>query len=167
LGKEYTNGLYIPRGALPGLEEVLSMRKANKLSAAAITMRKHPKSLKFSGPLSIDPSAILEESVYYQGPLRDLCGYAPNNVNTMAVLALSSGLGMDRVHATLIADPRLEHHITEVSLFGEGPPESRYSLDLIRRSPAGAGAVTSSATFDSFLASMVRAHGKGTGVHFC
>jgi aspartate dehydrogenase len=167
LEKEHAHGLYIPRGALPGLEEVLSMREADKIHAASITMRKHPKSLKFSGPLSVDPQKIKGEEIYYQGPLRDLCGYAPNNVNTMAVLALSSGLGMDRVHATLIADPRLVHHITEVSLYGAGDTDTRYSLDLIRKSPAGAGAVTSSATFDSFLASMLRAHGKGTGMHFC
>lgn len=161
------HGIYIPRGALPGLEEVLSMKNANKLHAASITMRKHPKSLKFSGPLPEGHQHSGTPVTYYQGPLRELCGYAPNNVNTMAVLALSSGLGMDKVQATLIADTTLEHHITEVSLFGPGEPNTRYSLELIRKSPAGAGAVTSSATFDTFLASMIRATGQGTGLHFC
>ena len=162
----HTNGLYIPRGALPGLEEVISMRDAQKLHAASITMRKHPDSLKYTGPLQ-ENLREQGETIYYQGALRELCGYAPNNVNTMAVLALASGLGMDNVQATLIANPQLEHHITEVSLFGAGDPEKRYSLELIRKSPAGAGAVTSTATFDSFLASMLKAHGKGSGVHFC
>ena len=161
------NGVYIPRGALPGLEEVLSMKRAQKLHAASITMRKHPKSLKFSGPLPNGHQNSIQPVTYYQGPLRRLCGYAPNNVNTMAVLALSSGLGMDKVHATLIADRSLEHHITEVSLYGAGSPEERYSLELIRKSPAGAGSVTSSATFDTFLASMIRATGQGVGLHFC
>ena len=161
------NGIYIPRGALPGLEEVLSLKRSNKLHAASITMRKHPKSLKFSGPLPDGHQNSNQPVVYYQGPLRDLCGYAPNNVNTMAVLALSSGLGMDKVQATLVADKSLEHHITEVSLFGPGEPNKRYSLELIRKSPAGAGAVTSSATFDTFLASMLKATGKGAGLHFC
>ena len=85
----------------------------------------------------------------------------------MAVLALSSGLGFDAVEATLVADTTLEHHITMVSLFGPGAPQKRYSLELIRKSPAGAGAVTSTATFDSFLRSMNRAHGQGSGIHFC
>ena len=161
------HGMYIPRGALPGLEEILSMKNANKLHAASITMRKHPKSLKFSGPLPAGHQHSNQPVTYYQGPLRPLCEYAPNNVNTMAVLALSSGLGMDNVQATLIADTTLEHHITEVSLYGAGEPNARYSLDLIRKSPAGAGAVTSSATFDTFLASMIRATGKGAGLHFC
>lgn len=167
LKEEHAHGIYIPRGALPGLEEVLSMRNAKKLHAASITMRKHPKSLKFSGPLPTTNEQSSEPITYYQGPLRTLCEYAPNNVNTMAVLALSSGLGMDLVEATLIADTRLEHHITEVSLYGSGSPDTRYSLELIRKSPAGVGAVTSSATFDSFLASMLRAQGRGVGLHFC
>ena len=167
LNSQHNNGLYIPRGALPGLEEVLSMKTAGKLHAASITMKKHPKSLKFSGPLPSDSQSSTEPTTFYSGPLRTLCGYAPNNVNTMAVLALASGLGMDRLHATLIADATLEHHITEVSLYGSGEPHERYSLDLIRKSPAGAGAVTSSATFDSFLASMLRATGRGCGLHFC
>lgn len=166
LNTSHNNGIYIPRGALPGLEEVLSMKRANKLHAASITMRKHPKSLKFSGPLPTNQENN-QPVTYYQGPLRKLCGYAPNNVNTMAVLALASGLGMDKVQALLIADTSLEHHITEVSLYGAGEPNARYSLDLIRKSPAGAGAVTSSATFDTFLASMIRATGQGPGLHFC
>ena len=160
----HQHGLYIPRGALPGLEEVLSLRANNKLTAAAITMRKHPKSLKYSGPIQ-EPDK--NPQIYYKGPLRALCGYAPNNVNTMAVLALSSGLGFDNLQAQLVADTTLEHHITEVSLFGPGTADKRFSLELVRKSPAGVGAVTSSATFDSFLRSLKAAHQKGTGIHFC
>ena len=44
-------------------------------------------------------------------------------------------LGMDKVHATLIADTSLEHFITEVSLYGAGEPNIRYSLDLIGKAP--------------------------------
>ena len=84
----------------------------------------------------------------------------------MAVLAMASELGFDKVQATLIADSHLEHHITEVSLFGPIQNEQRYSLELIRKSPAGAGAVTSSATFYSFLRSMKQSQGAGAGVHF-
>ena len=164
LKQSHKHGLYIPRGALPGLEEVLALRANNKLSAASITMRKHPKSLKYSGPIL---ESTTNRQVYYRGPLRELCGYAPNNVNTMAVLALSSGLGFDALQAELVADTSLEHHITEVSLFGPGPVDKRFSLELVRKSPAGIGAVTSSATFDSFLRSLRGAHQKGTGIHFC
>jgi aspartate dehydrogenase len=40
------------------------------------------------------------------GPVRDLCSLAPNNVNTMAVGALTAhNLGFDKVQAFLVADP--------------------------------------------------------------
>jgi hypothetical protein len=38
---------------------------------------------------------------------------------------------------------------------------------LIRKAPAGAGAVTSTATLTTFATSMLNAHGRGSGVHFC
>ena len=159
-------GLYVPRGALPGLEEVLLLRRAGKLAAASICMKKHPSSLKFGRELDPPLSATIGQRILYEGPLRELCTLAPNNVNTMAVLALSSELGFDTVQASLIADPSLEHHITEVGLYGPGSKAQRYSLELQRRSPAGAGAVTSTATLTTFLTSMLKAQGLGAGVHF-
>ena len=163
---ENGHGLYIPRGALPGLEEVLRMAEEGRLSEASITMRKHPSSLKLRGKLA---DKLLEqggERVLYDGPLGPLCELAPNNVNTMAVLAMASGLGFDRTAACLVADEGLSHHVTELGLQGPGTREERYSLELVRRSPAGAGAVTSTATLTSFLRSVAGARDAGNGVHF-
>lgn len=153
--------LYVPRGALPGLEEVLRLAARNGLAEATITMRKHPRSLKVA---DYTPSGGVD--TVYDGPLRALCARAPNNVNTMAVLALASRLGFDAVRAVLIADPTLEHHITELDLWGPDAGGPRFRLELRRSSPAAAGAVTSSATFSSFWESVRRAHGHDTGLHF-
>ena len=160
------HGLYIPRGALPGLEEVLRMVDGGRLGAASITMKKHQSSLKFGRELDPPLEATESEREIYRGPLRELCVLAPNNVNTMAVLAMASELGFDEVEAALVADPSLEHHITEVNLMGPLTDGPRYRLDLIRSSPAGAGAVTSTATLTSFLKSMLLARDAGNGVHF-
>lgn len=154
--------LYVPRGALPGLEEVQRLRARGALAEARITMRKHPASLKVA---DYTPSGGVD--VVHDGPLRPLCDRAPNNVNTMAVLALASGLGFDGVHASLVADPSLEHHITEVELYGPDTGGPRFSLVLTRSSPAGAGAVTSVATLSSFLESVRAARGHDTGLHLC
>jgi len=160
-------GLYIPRGALPGLNEVLRMVDKGKLGAAEICMQKHPSSLKYGRELHPPLSETIEERTIYDGPLRELCALAPNNVNTMAVLALASQLGFDAVRARLVADPSLEHHITSVRLLGHDDGGPQYSLDLIRKAPAGAGAVTSTATLTTFVTSMMGAHSRGAGVHFC
>ena len=161
------HGLYIPRGALPGLNEVLRMVQSGKLGAAEICMQKHPSSLKYGRTLNPPLQETTDERTIYDGPLRELCSLAPNNVNTMAVLALASQLGFDQVQAKLVADPSLEHHITSVRLLGHDTGGPRYSLDLIRRAPAGAGAVTSIATLTTFANSMLGARDRGPGVHFC
>ena len=142
------------------------MVEGGKLGAASIVMKKHPSSLKFGRELDPPLEATESEREIYRGPLRELCVLAPNNVNTMAVLAMASELGFDTVEAGLVADPTLEHHITEVTLLGPATDGPRYSLELIRSSPAGAGAVTSTATLTSFFKSMLRAEGSGNGVYF-
>jgi len=161
------HGLYIPRGALPGLEEVLRMAATGKLAGATVSMNKHPSSLNFLGELVPPLSETTGPREIYKGPLRELCSLAPNNVNTMAALAMASELGFDAIEARLLADPELEHHITEVVLLGPDTGGPRYSLELRRTSPAAVGAVSSTATLDTFLASTIAAVNQGDGIHFC
>jgi len=155
---ESSNGIYIPRGAMPGLDDIL--RKKGEWEKGSIVMKKHPSSINFFN----DPrfEEIEEKITLYEGKLRNLCYFAPNNVNTMAVFALASGLGFDKVHAKLVADPALEHHITKVTVVdGAG-----YELKYTRKNPAAPGAVTGSATFKSFLDSIVKSFGAGSGIHY-
>jgi len=161
------HGLYVPRGALPGLEEVLRMAATDKLGGASIAMIKHPASLNYQAQLNPPLAETTDRREIYKGPLRELCALAPNNVNTMAVLAMASELGFDAIEARLVADPSLLHHITEVTLLGPETGGPRYSLELCRTSPAAVGAVSSTATLDTFLASSLAARDRGDGVHFC
>ena len=59
-------------------------------------------------------------------------------------------------------------HIVEVDVFG--PVNSlgnQFSVKTVRSNPADPGAVTGSATYNSFLSSIMRAGGKGQGIHLC
>lgn len=47
--------------------------------------------------------------ILYEGPVRDLCPLAPNNVNTMACLAIF-GIGFDRTVGRLVSDPETDSH---------------------------------------------------------
>ena len=61
-----------------------------------------------------------------------------------------------------------EWHIVEIELFGPTKPNgNRFSVKTVRCNPADPGVVTGSATYNSFLSSILRAHGKGAGVHLC
>ena len=54
--------------------------------------------------------------ILYEGPVRDLCPLAPNNVNTMACLAIF-GIGFDRTVGRLVSDPDTDsHHSKQIIL---------------------------------------------------
>ena len=149
------------------VERVLRMAEAGKLAGAKVAMTKHPRSLNYLAELDPPLAETTGVREIYNGPLRELCALAPNNVNTMAALAMASELGFDAIEARLVADASLEHHITEVTLLGPDTGGPRYSLELCRTSPAAVGAVSSTATLDTFLASTLAARDRGNGVHFC
>jgi hypothetical protein len=93
---------------------------------------------------------------------------APNNVNTMACAAMAChSLGFDNTIGRLVADARLTTH--EIEIIALGHPNSlgqQFKLHICRSSPAPVGAVTSKATYGSFLESVLKCHGLGPGVHF-
>jgi aspartate dehydrogenase len=171
--------IYIGTGAFWGAEDIVKMNERNTLRSLTITMKKHPDSFKLNEPLHsklIDERAKLgdrqEEIVIYSGPVRELCGLAPNNVNTMAVGAIvASQLGFDGVQGRLIADVSLaDCHIVEIELTGPekiigDKKQVGFHLKTIRTNPAEIGAVTGTATFLSFLSSIKRAKGYTTGIH--
>ena len=71
-------------------------------------MRKHPTSFKLEEPLkSLNEGVVNEPLTLYDGPVRDLCPLAPNNVNTMAAAAIAGhNLGFDKVVGRLVSDPK-------------------------------------------------------------
>lgn len=59
-------------------------------------------------------------------------------------------------------------HIVEVEVFGPiNSLGNQFSVKTVRSNPADPGAVTGSATYNSFLSSILRAKDKGTGIHLC
>ncbi len=111
-----------------------------------------------------------EAVVLYEGPVRALCPLAPNNVNTMAAAAIAAtNLGLNGVTGRLISDPDLtDWHVVEVEVFGPiSSNGTQFNVKTVRSNPADPGAVTGSATYNSFLSSILRAHGKGKGIHLC
>lgn len=149
------------------------MARGGALRALSVTMRKHPSSLKVLPPLdALCRSCATEPVVLYDGPVRGLCPLAPNNVNTMACAAIAAEtLGFDGVRARLVADPTLHAHDIDIEIVGPSSTDAghadAFTVTVHRHNPAAAGAVTGSATYASFLYSLLDAHGRGPGVHLC
>ncbi|WAR01428.1 ASPD-like protein [Mya arenaria] len=155
------HGLYVPCGALWGGQDIKKMADRGTLQALKITMKKPPQSLKLAEPLKSKNDAVTNEAVtLYDGPVRDLCPLAPNNVNTMAAAAVAAhSLGFDKTQGSIISDPSLtDWHIVQVDVWGPGniSEGTAFHCQTVRRNPAKIGQVTGSATYASFLSSVVR-----------
>lgn len=49
----------------------------------------------------------------------------------------------------------LSAHIVEVDVFGPGEEQNQFTVKTVRHNPAKSGAITGSATYASFLSSML------------
>uniref|UniRef100_A0A7E4WCL6 Aspartate dehydrogenase domain-containing protein n=1 Tax=Panagrellus redivivus TaxID=6233 RepID=A0A7E4WCL6_PANRE len=160
--------VFVPAGAFWGASDIQKMADIGTLKGLTVTMIKHPNSLKVLGDLDklCQRAKILNSPVVlYDGPVRHLCPLAPNNVNTMAGAAVAAhNLGFDNTRAKLIADPGMTNwHIVEVEVTGP----SGFSVKTRRENPAAPGAVTGSATYMSFLTSIIQCFYKPPGINIC
>uniref|UniRef100_G1KLT7 Aspartate dehydrogenase domain-containing protein n=1 Tax=Anolis carolinensis TaxID=28377 RepID=G1KLT7_ANOCA len=158
--------LYIPSGALWGGQDIQRLDDGGMLQALTVTMVKHPDSFRLGGHLGeLLQGARKERVELYNGPVRQLCPLAPNNVNTMAAACMAaSSLGFDGVKGCLIADPNLpDCHVVEVEATGPGG----FSVNTRRKNPAASGAVTGAATFAAFWSSLLVCQGHGGRVYLC
>jgi len=169
-----THTVYVPSGALWGAQDIFKMASSGSLHELRICMKKHPSSLKLNGELAEKLERVKQENlkgevILYEGPVRDLCPLAPNNVNTMAAGALAGfNLGFDRVMASLICDESLDAHV--ITIEASGAPNSvgdRFRISTERYNPAAVGAVTGSATYASFYSSLLKAHSCSPAINLC
>ncbi|XP_072917923.1 aspartate dehydrogenase domain-containing protein isoform X3 [Hemitrygon akajei] len=137
-----------------------------------VTMIKHPASFRLVGHLEeLKEKGRGERTVLYQGPVRDLCPLAPNNVNTMAAAAMAAhNLGFDQVQGCLVADPSLtDWHVVDIEL--RGPVDEatghQFTVKSTRRNPSSPGAVTGAVTYASFWSSLLNCKGHGGKLCLC
>jgi aspartate dehydrogenase len=148
--------LLVPHGGIMGLDAIIETR--DDLDEVHFTMTKNPANIDFKVS-GIDPATIKARTVVYDGPTRGVCGKFPRNVNTHAAVALA-GLGFDRTHSTLIADPSLDVALLEVAAKGGG-------IDLYMRRTDSIKGVSGVATLRSVLRSIVNTGQGGPGLQFC
>eukprot|EP01102_Stenamoeba_stenopodia_P001707 TRINITY_DN11553_c0_g1_i1.p1 TRINITY_DN11553_c0_g1~~TRINITY_DN11553_c0_g1_i1.p1 ORF type:complete len:296 (-),score=49.08 TRINITY_DN11553_c0_g1_i1:71-937(-) len=165
------HGFYVPAGALWGAVDIKKMTDRGSLQELRITMAKHPESLKLEGHLKQkleDNKGFEGEFIVYEGSVRELCPLAPNNVNTMAAAAIAAHNigGFDGVKARLVADTRLDAHVIDIEVKGR----NGFEVNTKRFNPAVTGSVTGTATYVSFLSSLLdvaRQSRSRPGIHFC
>ncbi|XP_053545817.1 aspartate dehydrogenase domain-containing protein [Bombina bombina] len=164
--------LYIPSGAFWGGEDIQKMSDRGTLKGLRVTMTKHPNSFLVEGPLAErNQQALHGRTVLYEGPVRGLCPWAPNNVNTMAAACMAAHtLGFDGVIGVLVADPTIpDWHYVDIEVTGPTNEKTGqvFTVQTSRRNPAAPSSVTGSATFMSFWSSVLACSGHGGKICLC
>ncbi|XP_037545495.1 putative L-aspartate dehydrogenase [Nematolebias whitei] len=157
--------LYVPSGALWGGQDIQRMNDSGTLKALFIRMSKHPSCFRLKSDVLADWEEGEGRRVLFRGSVAELCPLAPNNVNTMAAAAMAAGtLGFTGVQGEIVSDTELrDYHIVEVEVTGS----DGFSVHTVRRNPARLGAVTGSATYQSFWNSLLICKGHGGRVYLC
>ena len=120
--REFKRTIYLPSGAIAGLDAVKSVR--DELESVSITTTKHPNSLKgakFFETSDLAPDSISARTTLFDGAAKDAVLLFPANVNVAALLSLA-GLGSAHTAVRVVADPETDkntHRIEACGRFGK------------------------------------------------
>lgn len=107
----YQGNLFIPSGAICGVDGLHSLKKA-KIKKLSLTTSKPPESLK--GFLENKGNCLHQEKIIFQGNIKDAIRRFPQNINVAATIFLASGFSDTLV--TIKVDPCLEKNTHKIEL---------------------------------------------------
>jgi aspartate dehydrogenase len=101
-----------------GALDILSAAAVGGLERVAMTVRKDPSAWYGTAAESLcDLGNLSAPLVIYDGPVREGARRYPQNVNISAAVALA-GIGLDRTHLRIVADPTIRTHVVEIEAAG-------------------------------------------------
>ena len=112
--------LYIPSGAICGLDSIKSARIGG-ISRVTLTTRKPPAGLRGAPYIvehGIDLDTITKETTIFQGSAREAIRGFPKNVNVAVALSFA-GIGIDKTEVRIISSPHFTTNSHEVTVEGE------------------------------------------------
>lgn len=110
LANEYNRRLYLPSGAVGGLDLLQNAHALGTVTSVELTTRKPASSLV--------EETIEEAKVIFEGNATEAIRCYPKNMNVSIVLALSS-IGFDETKVTLVADPEIDKNIHQIEVTGD------------------------------------------------
>lgn len=107
IAKENNAHIYLPTGAITGIDTVKAARMG-EIESVSLTTRKPPLSLglEYEGE---------EETIVFKGKASDAVNEFPKNINVSSTLSLASGIDAD---VTIIADPKIKNNTHEIHIKG-------------------------------------------------
>lgn len=107
--EKFGKDLYLPSGAIGGLDLVQNMAAAGVLEEVSLVTKKPAHTLV--------NESIHEAKVIFEGKASDAIKHYPKNMNVSIALALA-GVGFKQTKVTLIADPALKENIHSILVRG-------------------------------------------------
>lgn len=101
--------VYLPSGAIGGLDVLKAAKFAGGLESVTLTTRKPAHSLT--------AEEILAEQILFEGQARDAIEQFPENANVAIVLSLA-GVGAEKTKVRIIADPGVTQNIHQIRAKG-------------------------------------------------
>ena len=120
LAQNRASRIFLPSGAIAGLDAVKAAAMSN-ISKATLITRKPPQGLTGAPYLkqkNIDLSGIEEETVVFAGAASEAVKGFPKNVNVCAALSLA-GIGPEKTKVKIITSPEYKANIHEIQLEGD------------------------------------------------
>ncbi len=117
--KEFTKKIYLPSGAIAGLDALKSVK--DELETVSLTTTKHPSSLKganFFKTSQIDPEKIEKITTIFEGTAEEAVKLFPTNINVAALLSLV-GVGSENTKVKIIADPNTTKNTHQIDAQGK------------------------------------------------
>lgn len=102
--------LYLPSGAIGGLDFIQNIKAAGLLKEVTIETRKPAHTL-------VDEK-ITEEKIVFEGPAKEAIKQYPKNVNVSIALSLA-GIGLNETKVVLVADPNVTENSHTIKVLGE------------------------------------------------
>ncbi|MFA5772421.1 MAG: aspartate dehydrogenase [Thermoplasmata archaeon] len=129
IGKKNKCRLYIPSGAICGIDGIISA-SAGKIKSVTLTTTKPIVALRDNAYIKkrkINLDAIKKPTTIFEGCAEDAVKHFPKNINVAATLSLA-GIGFKKTKVRIVADPKAtmnKHKIVVSADFGELETEAR------------------------------------------
>lgn len=126
LAKKNNSRVYIPSGAISGIDAVKAAR-IGRIDKAILTTTKSPlsfKGVKYIEDKGIDLAKIKKDTVLFSGLAACAVKYFPQNINVAAVLSLA-GIGGNKTQVRIIASPKATRNTHEIRI--ESPAASIFT----------------------------------------
>ena len=110
LAQGHKQMIYLPSGAIGGLDLLQNAHVLGHVTSVKLTTRKPASSLI--------TETVTEPTIIFEGSAQEAIAKYPKNMNVSIVLALA-GIGFEATKVTLVADPHVTQNIHQIAITGD------------------------------------------------